>query len=856
MTFVHQDVLDTALQGLRSGQDVLLVGDTGSGRSTVLHALVEPLRTSGAAVVELVGTGGDQVPLGGFLSHPVLAPRTSGRWGVPEATAALAEAVGGRGVVLVDDVHLLDGPSRAVVAAVARQRPRRVRVVTTLPSAVLPDDGPWVPLVRGALCVQVTPLQVNDVVALFDDVLQGSVEGGLAATVTGRTGGNPRAVEALVTAARRAGAIARVDGRWTLTGTLENVPTESVVQGLLAGTPPELRRGLETLAWFGLLGVDQARALLGDDLLAALDAAGRIVVDERPPLWRVAVSPPVLGHALRLQLTAARRAVLREQADDLVDSEPAPEAPAAGPGAPAGRRAASSLAALVEHADDAADPDDRPVHQQVAIITESVRTQASLWSRAWAARHDVASALPLARLFLLDGYTPVDVDAIFSGTAPSSTDDPDEIGAFVILRAQWAALQGGSLREAMLRDPGPSGRLVVDGVGEPFLRYLEGVYEGGTGFGDPADLAAFDDTVVPAPLRGYALILQVQRAVEDGQPDLALDLLGSWEGSTHQRPYSHRLDALRGDALLLAGRVEDAAAWARARLSAAYDELSPYGVRLAARGLATALFVQGDRVRAQRALSVVLRLGRCGPVLSAADERIFALAAIMHARQGHDELARMLLDELEATPRPLSLTLDFVRPWARTEVTAALDGGTPDGESLWAAGERLLAEGKTMSAAMCWALTPARLDATRLARLEAVLAGMNVPLLTPLVRLQRELSGGTSTEILTALRPLAFGGPVRRVAVAAAQEAAVRERGRRLTDAEVTALAGRPSDDATGPAPAVPLTAREDEIVSLARDGLSNREIASRLFVSVRTVESHLYRAMQKLGISQRADLG
>jgi hypothetical protein len=37
--------------------------------------------------------------------------------------------------------------------------------------------------------------------------------------------------------------------------------------------------------------------------------------------------------------------------------------------------------------------------------------------------------------------------------------------------------------------------------------------------------------------------------------------------------------------------------------------------------------------------------------------------------------------------------------------------------------------------------------------------------------------------------------------------------------------------------------------------GLSNVEIAERLVLSTRTVESHLYRSMQKLGISDRRDL-
>ena len=51
------------------------------------------------------------------------------------------------------------------------------------------------------------------------------------------------------------------------------------------------------------------------------------------------------------------------------------------------------------------------------------------------------------------------------------------------------------------------------------------------------------------------------------------------------------------------------------------------------------------------------------------------------------------------------------------------------------------------------------------------------------------------------------------------------------------------------------LTKREAQLVALAREGLCNAEIADRLVVSVRTVESHLYRAMHKLGVSDRREL-
>jgi DNA-binding CsgD family transcriptional regulator len=51
------------------------------------------------------------------------------------------------------------------------------------------------------------------------------------------------------------------------------------------------------------------------------------------------------------------------------------------------------------------------------------------------------------------------------------------------------------------------------------------------------------------------------------------------------------------------------------------------------------------------------------------------------------------------------------------------------------------------------------------------------------------------------------------------------------------------------------LTAQELQIAQLAAEGLSNREIGQKLFVSPRTVSTHLYRIYPKLGISARSQL-
>ncbi|MGO4613182.1 LuxR C-terminal-related transcriptional regulator [Nocardia sp. 2YAB30] len=51
------------------------------------------------------------------------------------------------------------------------------------------------------------------------------------------------------------------------------------------------------------------------------------------------------------------------------------------------------------------------------------------------------------------------------------------------------------------------------------------------------------------------------------------------------------------------------------------------------------------------------------------------------------------------------------------------------------------------------------------------------------------------------------------------------------------------------------LSPQQQQIIQLAARGLSNREIGEKLFLSPRTVSSHLYRSFTKLGITARSQL-
>jgi DNA-binding CsgD family transcriptional regulator len=140
---------------------------------------------------------------------------------------------------------------------------------------------------------------------------------------------------------------------------------------------------------------------------------------------------------------------------------------------------------------------------------------------------------------------------------------------------------------------------------------------------------------------------------------------------------------------------------------------------------------------------------------------------------------------------------------------------------------------------------------------------LNTPLAEPIAEHARGLANHDGDLLDAAADRFADLGAVALAADAAAQ--AAREhahtghRGREVaSSARAYGLASQGEIRTPAVAAAarpLPISDREREIAMLVVAGLSNHQVADRLFVSVRTVEGHLYRIFAKLGIDDRDQL-
>jgi DNA-binding CsgD family transcriptional regulator len=314
-------------------------------------------------------------------------------------------------------------------------------------------------------------------------------------------------------------------------------------------------------------------------------------------------------------------------------------------------------------------------------------------------------------------------------------------------------------------------------------------------------------------------------------------------------------------ALLLSGRIADALEVAER-------------VRQQAADLPGAAQLLGSAVAGRAALGAG-RLDTACVMLERAAEGLSASHAVgwgyryhiprtiaLAVRGSTDEAAAMhsALDKLRRPFRSLDYESSLARAWV-----AAGQGAVSEAITIVLSAAERAADNRQFAAEVVCLQTATqfgdRTSAPRLRELESIVDGPRVGLAA---RFAVALCDGDAAELSSVSTEFELMGDL----VAAVDAAAYAALAYRSQDLRGSALICSARGDALAEqcggasTPALrrateplPLTDREAEIVMMIGEGLSNRAIAERLTVSVRTVESHIYRAMSKTGTTSRDEL-
>ena len=322
----RDDLLAQARAVFAGGAGVVFRGDPGSGTTRLVRELTAGLAPG--ELLELHATeSGASMPLGVFvrpLGHLLREEADAAQQQpAPPAIqtelvrlAALLEAsvtASGTTVIAVDDAHLLDPPSAALLFDLAASG---VRVVASVAEGVAPPDA-VAALWRDGLCavLAVPPLDEAACLALLEGIAGGPVDHGLARALFARYGGGPRPLREAFEGAMLSGSAVPHAGMWVLAGPLPapHRPDDAVLRRI-AGLDPAARRVLDVLAVADGLTLEEAGALLPSSGLESAEAATVVAVAEgdagEAVLWPA--SPAIADAALGGLAVLARRRILNE----------------------------------------------------------------------------------------------------------------------------------------------------------------------------------------------------------------------------------------------------------------------------------------------------------------------------------------------------------------------------------------------------------------------------------------------------------------------------------------------------------------------------------------------------------------
>jgi DNA-binding CsgD family transcriptional regulator len=831
---------------------VVIVGKAGLGKTRLASEALALADGAGDATARLAATrAAASIPFGALSA--VLPELREGTNPLYAARREFKTFAAGRPLVLmVDDAHLLDGVSATLILQLAVTRDAFI-IATVRGGEIAPE--PVVQLWKDGHAdrIDLAPLGERDVDALVGAILGGAVDPELLATVRRLAQGNPLIVRELLLSAQDDGSVRSERGVWhAVGGVAVSGRLTELVEQRIGNLDADERNALELVAQGEPLGLSMLERLSSSAVMERLELRGLLDVRMDGLRTEVWLAHPLHGEAVRAKMPPRRRRAILALLAEAVEQ--------------AGARRRGDLLRVTGWKVEAGVSCDA-----ARLIEASVQTvramswdaAAKLGRAAWSADPTWQTGMLLGLVLLRIGRYE-EADTVLAATGQLAADD--------VQRVDVAGRRAEALHRGLAR-PEQARQVVADARGVV------------TDVDALAELAVADATI-DLYEGGSRSAIEAVAPLLDGPPSGAF--LGASFVSAFGLAFDGRTDTAQRHAT--AALELHRAVWDRDVL---HDPPSVHVIALAQGLIEAGAFVEADRIVAEEEQQAVRRgdqltAGLCAWTsgrLRLAEGRVASAARLLRHAADHwigTIGQRLPLSELVIA---LSLVGDLAGARAAAErcyviPSRCADGWLLEGEAWMATaiGDFAAARARLDEGADEWMDGGQRAVASRLlhdmarlgdphgalARLRRIARSTESPLIGARSAHVAALAADDGAALEDVV--VTFEGMGARLLAAEAAAAAAQALRRVGEHRRATALAHRASqlladcEGATTPGVAQlqgasPLTTREHEIAVMAAAGLTSKMIASRLFLSNRTIENHLQRVYAKLGIPGRRQL-
>ncbi|WP_155916516.1 MULTISPECIES: LuxR C-terminal-related transcriptional regulator [unclassified Mycolicibacterium] len=832
---------------------ILMCGSAGVGKSRIAREALATAAAHGYECRWVVGTSSAQsVPLGAFTAWATSGTTDTIRL-LREVIESITSAPSLAPVVVgVDDVHLLDELSLFVVHQVVQRGSAKV-ILTVRGEPNLAALQEILKLGQFDR-LDLQPLTAEETSTLLSTVLCGPIDPQAAQRLWTLTQGNALYLRNIVEQEIADGRLVRQHGSWQWTGDPVMPPgLVELIESRIGALPASVGTVVDALAVGEPIELAALQRITEQSAVEDADTRGLITLEPVAGGMEVRVAHPLYGEVRRRRAPATRLRRLRglvaielAAADDRDDIRVVV------------RRAALSL-----DSDLTPDPDLFVKAAHGAVWLADLPLADRLAEAAIRAGAGPEPSLVRAHALSWLGHGE-QAEEILARIDPDSLPEPE--------RARLAFLRASNLMWA-LGSPAEARRLVDEASSafSPQARIYTDAFLAVHAFAtdDPQTATRHLEHLSPEqlpPIVGAEIAWVVTAVSADAGHTSAAVASAETGYSVADRSFDapqmrFNIADAHVSALLLSGHIHESVALAgRVREQAASlpGTAQLLGAAVAGRTALGAGNLPTACALLEQATSGLSSAG----YLTGWAYRYEVTQATALAMRGATDEAVAHLAALDERPRRFRL-LDYERAIARAWIAAG-QGAVSEAISLsLAAAEQACGKGQFAAEVLCRQTAAQfgdRSGATRLRELEPLVEG-------PRVSLAARLADGLHRSDAAELSDLSvefenIGDLVTAIDSAAHASLVYRVQGLRGSSLKCSTRATDLAERCGVSTPALrtaaetlPLTNREREIVMLIAEGLSNQAIAARLTLSVRTVESHIYRAMLKTETTSREDI-